>query len=635
MAASPITESQDQPGQASRATSPENIPPMPDLLLESETAADSHENPGELSFLAPTHDIADTEHRSDPAPTSDDEGITIETQIIDRPTTPALSVVSSRSAPSPRPTTPTRLETPMDIAAPIGHESTPGFQDNALGAATGREYPRPASELISNTVLAPAPIVTPRPTSLIPRVASTSIRRSQFNLELNIASELEPELETRSNLEHIPGPATPEDPGDTAAETFLQSGDIKAADEAIDQYKRILEAPGIAVPPVEQARVASKLSTVLSHRFEQLGDVDDMEEAVDMQIKHFEIAISQPADPILQAESYKGLGKTLTSQFERTGDPADADLAVENLAKALNTVPEDSPARPAILGDIAKAKLARFVHMAIGEDLEQALDSCEQAINALSPEAPERAPLASIYGKALLAKFEDSNNSEDINLAVQNLEYAVSQATVSSPERPKRLRTYGDALLARFRDQKDVTDIQSAINTQQEALNLLPEDSAAVPEVQSSLATAYHTRYRELGRRVEDLDEAIDNYKKAIEETPFSNPEHARVTGMLGKAFMSKYRLEGNFDLLSYAVELHRQALALTPVGNRYRFECLDNLGYAYSKRFRSYALHGMQPDPADKTAAAKAFREALQMIYRNPNHPKFQLLQGEIRRLG
>ncbi|KAG8740029.1 hypothetical protein FRC10_004823 [Ceratobasidium sp. 414] len=91
---------------------------------------------------------------------------------------------------------------------------------------------------------------------------------------------------------------------------------------------------------------------------------------------------------------------------------------------------------------------------------------------------------------------------------------------------------------------------------------------------------------------------------------------------MLGKAFMSKYRLEPNFNLLDYAVMLHKQALALTPAGNRHRFERLDSLGYAYSKRFRSYHQHNMPQNMTDRTEAINAFQEALKIIHHNPSHP-------------
>ncbi|KAG8701664.1 hypothetical protein FRC08_003967 [Ceratobasidium sp. 394] len=564
----------------------------------------------ELEDAIPTPDAI-----PDPAPTPDP--------------VPELERVSSSVAAPVRPATPARGPTPvprvLTPAITFTRESEVVPLTPELVPVTALELervpPRVATPVRPATpARAATPLRAATPTRVVTPIRIPSPRRTP-------QPEPEPEL-------------VPEVRADIAVEAFLQSGDLQAADEAIDHYKHILEDaktnPNIEIPPVEQARVANKLSTVLSHRFEHFGDVDDIEEAVDMQIKLAEIAMSESSsDPTLQAESLKGLGKTLTSQFELTGDPADADLAVENLSKALDTVPEDSPARPAILGDMAKAQLARYMRTDGGADLDQALDNCQQAMNALPLHAPERAPLANTYGKALLAKFESSNNSEDIDMAVEHLGYAVANSAVTSPERPKRLRTYGDALLTRFKDQKDESDLQDAIDTQREALDLLQPDSAAVPEVQGSLAAAYHTRYRELGRKTEDLDDAINYYKQAVEETPFSSPEHARVTGMLGKAFMSKYRLEPDFKFLNYAVTLHKQALALTPAGNRHRFERLDNLGYAYSKRFRSYHHHHMQQDMTDRTEAINAFQEALRIIHHNPGHPRFAFLQAEIRRLG
>ncbi|KAG9121726.1 hypothetical protein FRC07_002194 [Ceratobasidium sp. 392] len=634
-----MNDSQDQPSQSSLQF-PACVSPTSESPSVGGEPVDVLKGADELE-----HVIANPDLESDLPPIIDSEETFTDAQI---PTQPVTSTTSGFSGTPPRSATPVNLNTLTNIAVlsraanSVARRST--FYSRASTPSTIEDdhedaqldYEPSLDPVLISFLSAESNQATSRPaTPAAPRSTTPAGTTARMSMITSISILPRAVSESRVGPEPVPEISL----GDDAVESFLESGDIQAADEAIDHYRRVFEAaksnPEIKIPPVEQARVANNLSSVLSHRFEQRGDVDDMEEAVEMQIKLAEIAMAGTADPGLQAESLKGLGKTLISQFRHSGDPTDADLAVNNLTKALDIIPQDSPARPAILGDIAKAQLTRYMHMDSGADLDQALDNCEEAINALPPEAPERAPLASTYGQALLARFEESNNSEDINKAVEHLEYAVTNCAVTSPERPKRLRTYGDALVARFKEGRDEGDLQTAIDTQREALNLLNPESAAVPEVQGTLATAYHTRYRELGRRPEDLDEAIDYYKRAVEETPFSSPEHPRVIGLLGKAFVSKYRLERNFDLLNYAIMLHQQALALTPVGNRHRFDRLDNLGYAYSKRFRSYRNHNRLADTKDRTEALKAFDEALRIIDNDSSHPKFAFLQAEIRRLG
>ncbi|QRW01211.1 TPR-1 domain protein [Ceratobasidium sp. AG-Ba] len=532
---------------------------------------------------------------------------------------PVRSPTPNHTATPPRPSTPARSAVPSRPSTPV-----PG---------TPRTRPRTPAVRPQTPVFMPSPVPTPQNTQTpLPEVV---IDRTHV---ASRAATPAPAPPRTPSPQPIP---EPEIQAHDAAETFIESGDIHAADEAITAYKEILKQarsdPSQPIPIEREAKVVTKLSEVLSSRFEHFGDVDNIEDAVDSQIRIAEIA-AQTTDPVLkaelQAESFKGLGKTLTLQFEHTGDPEDAQAAVANLSRALDAVPEDSPARPVILGDIAKAQLAQYVHMDNDADLNKALTSCQQAIESLPVDSPARAPLSSTYGKALLAKFERSNDPADINEAVQHLESSISNTPETSPERPKRLRTYGDALIARFKDQKNEADVQTAIETQEQALSLLQPDSTAVPEVQSSLASAYHVRFKELGRNVEDLDRAIDYFKQAVEETPFSSPEHARVVSQLGKAFVSKYRLVHEFELLGYAVMMHKQALAQTPPRSRHRLERLDNLAYAYSKRYRSYRRHGMHEVQADKTEAIRLFNEALQEISGIQNHPKRAFFASEKNRL-
>ncbi|KAG8726430.1 hypothetical protein FRC11_000154, partial [Ceratobasidium sp. 423] len=155
--------------------------------------------------------------------------------------------------------------------------------------------------------------------------------------------------------------------------------------------------------------------------------------------------------------------------------------------------------------------------------------------------------------------------------------------------------------------------MNTAIDIHKAALELLTPEHAAYPAVTGSLAKTFHTRYKSTNN-VEDLDTAIDNFKTTVELTPFTDPNHARITYLLGKSFMAKYRAATQpprSHFLDYAVTLHRQAVALTPPDHRHYPVRLEALGKAYSRRYRA-GLRRQSALQSDLEEAERCLRDAM-----------------------
>ena len=435
----------------------------------------------------------------------------------------------------------------------------------------------------------------------------------------------------------IAPPIQPIAVANTAYELFLTTGDIEAADKAVLLYQSLFEelennSTEPEIDKVQKARVAGKLSAVLAQRFEHLGNVDDMKQAIEVQAKAAALAFTDPANQALQTESMAGLGRILTLQFEHTGDVVDAELAVGILNKVLTDLPENSTTRPVVLGDIAQAYFARYQHFDNEADLNTALDNCQEAINLVPFHAPEHALLSNVLGNTLVARFERSQSLIDINSAVVHLQAAIDPLNATSPDRPKRLSHYGDALLARFQVQRDADDLRESINIQTEALGLLDSKNASRSVVAGCLASSYYARYKHLGNDITDLDEAIEHFKTAVELTLFSSPAYPGVTDQLAMAFMSKYQATLDVEILDYAIILHQQVVALTSGNSRHRLERLKHIGYAYVRRYRS--PHSPQLAD-DRNSAIDVLTEALDIIGGDINHPEYDFIMSELGRIG
>ncbi|CAE6431273.1 unnamed protein product [Rhizoctonia solani] len=452
----------------------------------------------------------------------------------------------------------------------------------------------------------PGPIITPN--TVIPhpiRVNTTLIPEEELgNGTLPIVS--------RDPPQDIPKPS--EERAKFAADAFIATGNLQAATQAITDFKILLNA-GSDLPAAKRAEIAEVLSTVLSQRFQHFGDVDDMEGALEAQLQVTALALEEGADPALRAKSHGGLGRTLTAQFEYTGDPDDAKLAIDQLSRALRMMPVGHPDRPAVLADFARVELAQYAHSDDSNLLQQALVRCEEALGSISEEAPERVSFSVLFGGALLSRFERTHSPEDIARAVAYLEFAVMHTPEVSPERSKRMQSYGDALLARSVLENDLASLNFAIRTQESALELLTPEHAAYPALTGSLARAFHTRFRGTSN-VKDLDKAIDKFKTSVELTPFTDPNYARITDLLGKSFMAKYRAATQpprTQFLDYAITLHRQAVALTSPDHRHYAGRLESLGKAYSKRYRSM-LRRQSATETDLQEAERCLREAMKI---------------------
>ncbi|KAF8675680.1 hypothetical protein RHS04_06632 [Rhizoctonia solani] len=563
------------PATPSRGAPRSETPSISDVLVD--------ENGSDASVADPNSGNATQDIPTDVVPILPPEGSADNPQPASAVSTPGIEEVSVVTHNSE---TPIREETPiLEPETPV-HDMTPG--------ATDTRTPTP-----------PIPI--------------------HFLQDLR---PLENRAPSRSSRIHLPDLAEmlPEERAAITANEFLSSGDLEAAHQAITDLKELL-SQGSNLPLSTKAQAAETLGAVLSQRFEHYGDVDDMEEAVEAQLKLASFSLESP-DPELRIKSHGGLGRTLAAQFEHTADPDYAELAINHLNQALELTPPGHSDRPKVLADFARIELAQYARSDDRSSLEQALARCEEALDSVPTNAPERTPLSGLLGGALLSRFDRTHSAEDVTRAVEFLGFAVEHTPEESPERPKRMRSYGDAIMMRAMVQNDMNSLNTAINIQEMALRLLTTEHAAYPATTGSLAKAFHIRYRATGD-IHDLDKAIDYLKVTVEYTPFTDPDHARITDLLGKSFMAKYRTAvqpPRTQYLNYAVELHRQAVALTPSDHRRYAGRLESLGKAYSKRYRSQ-LRRQNAQQSDLDAAERCLRE---VIERDPSR-----IEDMLRELG
>ena len=121
----------------------------------------------------------------------------------------------------------------------------------------------------------------------------------------------------------------------------------------------------------------------------------------------------------------------------------------------------------------------------------------------------------------------------------------------------------------------------------------------------SNLGLGLQTRYERDGRAA-DLDEAIELSREALALTPPDSPDRAGRLSNLGSGLQTRYERAGRPADLDEAIERGREALALTPPDSPDRAALLSNLGGGLQTR---YARAGR---PGDLDEAIALWREAV-----------------------
>ncbi|CUS11106.1 unnamed protein product, partial [Tuber aestivum] len=103
----------------------------------------------------------------------------------------------------------------------------------------------------------------------------------------------------------------------------------------------------------------NNLGSWLSSRFVRIGDLGDLQKAID----HAQQALTAtPQDHPDRASRHNNLGSLLSSRFERIGDLGDLQKAIEHAEGALDATPRDHPLRAdacALLGSLLEPRFSR------------------------------------------------------------------------------------------------------------------------------------------------------------------------------------------------------------------------------------------------------------------------------------
>ncbi|KAJ6540398.1 CHAT domain-containing protein [Mycena capillaripes] len=335
----------------------------------------------------------------------------------------------------------------------------------------------------------------------------------------------------------------------------------------------------------ENAIYLKDLGMALHHRFQQLGDIMDINKAV--VIYRDAVRLTPDSHPD-KAYRLMDLGNCLIDHFKRCNDLQDLDEAIKKHEDAVCLIPDHDSDRPAMLTRLGFQLVARFNRLGNLDDLCHGISRQEDAV-ALTPDGdPNKPSILMNLGIALHTRFRRLGKPVDINRAALILKDAVDLTPDGHPARPVMVHTLGTCLQTHFQQSGNLRNLNECISRLKEAVHLTADGHPHMPIMLNNLGGALKSRFDLLGD-LSDLEESISMMKDAVQLTPDGYPDKPDRLNNLGGSLQSRFERFGDRRDINEAVLMREDAVSLTPDDHPDKPGKLNNLGTSLQIRFKRF----------------------------------------------
>ncbi|MEO3749412.1 CHAT domain-containing protein [Streptomyces sp. B6B3] len=379
----------------------------------------------------------------------------------------------------------------------------------------------------------------------------------------------------------------------------MASGEPGLLSAAVDLWQRMAHA--IPADHPQRAAVLSDLLNALRIRYERVGELADLEDAITAGRAAVQ---ATPTNHFQRAGRLSNLGAVLHLRFERVGELADLEDAIDRLRAAVEATPTNDPDRAGRLSNLGVALESRFGRVGELVDLEDAITAGRAAVEATPIYHPARAMFLSNLGGTLGSRFERVGELADLNDAIDRLRAAVEATPIYHPDQAMFLSNLGAALARRFERVGELADLEDAIDRLRAAVEITPTGHPDRAGRVSNLGASLRTRFGHVGE-LADLEDAITAGRAAVEATPTNHPDRPGHLSNLGNALGDRFERVGELADLDDAIDRLRAAVEATPTNHPDRAGHLSNLGIALHTRFGRVGELADLDDAIDRLRAA------------------------------
>ena len=212
----------------------------------------------------------------------------------------------------------------------------------------------------------------------------------------------------------------------------------------------------------QESNINFQVCWLLITRFELMGDISDLQVALDLTFKGTETSTG-----ILESLEF---ANELYEQFTMSGKMADLNTAVTLFREGIAELPQGSENYAAVINNFASAVLTRFQKGGQQCDLDEAISLHRQALKLFLPPHPLQSSLLNNLASSLLTRFRQGGQQSDLNDAISLHRQALELRLPPHPNRSTSLNNFANALWTLFKQGGQQSDLDEAISLHREAL---------------------------------------------------------------------------------------------------------------------------------------------------------------------
>ncbi|KAG1718332.1 CHAT domain-containing protein [Suillus lakei] len=354
-----------------------------------------------------------------------------------------------------------------------------------------------------------------------------------------------------------------------------------ASDGAIHLRRIVLELCPLGKK--HRPRALDNLAQAVEARFDQHGNVDDLEETVKLRREAVSLCLEGDSGCL------NNLAVSLRSRFQHQGKSHDLDEAISLHEEALRLRPVGHESRNASLGNLGGALRSRFNQRSDMNDINRAVKLYREALTLCPPGHPPRDTTLNNLALALKTRYDKLDVSEDLDEAIDMYRESLRLKQHDHPERHRTFFNLSSALCSRFTQTSENEDIKEAIALCEESLAALPPLHPDRHYSYVRLREAYMSRYK-IQHNHADLLLAMKNFRLASTHPTQGFPQRIRVA--------IDWALQAEVYQHESALEAYHTCLQL-----------FDNhvitRSSIISRRDAATAFHGAQSLPVDAASCA------------------------------
>jgi DNA-directed RNA polymerase subunit N (RpoN/RPB10) len=400
---------------------------------------------------------------------------------------------------------------------------------------------------------------------------------------------------------------------------YIDTEDAHLLDEVVNLDSGAIRLAVCPDADKERATSCMSLANALRDRYNQIGQVGMLEEAVGLGREA--VGLCSSGHPY-RADSCVNLGKSLRTQYEQSGEAALLQEAIILQREALSLCPTGHPTRAASCGNLANSLGTQYQQSGEAALLHEAITLQREALSLCPTGHPNRALWCGNLANSLSTQYEQSGEAALLQEAITLQREALGLRPTGHPNRAVSCGNLANSLETQYEQSGEAALLQEVITLQREALGLCPTGHPKRAVSCGNLASSLWTQYEQSGEAAL-LQEAITLQREALGLCPTGHPKRAVSCGNLAYSLWTQYRQTGEASLLQEAITLQREALGLCPTGHTNHAHWCTNLAISlwtqYKQSGEAALLH--------ETIALE--REALSL--RPAGHPDRALSYGNL----